>query len=170
MRASHGGALRQHVFFPVAGKQHIQLILGRTELCRRFARLGAGIVQLFLGNGVGRTHGRNAAQIDGGIFRQGRGRVYRSPGLGNLLNPVPALKAGQSGLFAFKTGSGLIPLLGQQISVQPGQSLPFGHAVALIHQHGGYTPANAKGQVYLADIDIAVQRKAACVSAVQPAP
>ena len=170
VRGGHGGALSQHVLLAVAGGEHIQLVLGRTQLGRRLPLRRAGVVQFLLGNGIGGAHGRDALQIDARVLRHRGGGHYRGAGLSDLLHAVAAFQAGQIGLLSGQFGSGLVPLLAQQIVVQPGQRLALAHRIAFIHQHRGDTAAHAKAQIHLPDIHIAVQGQIAALPSSEQVP
>ena len=59
----------------------------------------------------------------------------------------------------FKLCGGLIALLGQQIIVNAGQRLTRGNGIALVNKHTCNAPVNAKAQVNLPYVHIAVQHK-----------
>ena len=157
--SGHRRLLRQHLFFPVAGEQHVELILIGTQFGAGLTELGAGVIQIFLRNGVGNAHGRHAVQVDLRVFRQSGRATHRRAGLGDFFHAVAALKAQQGGLLPFKFCGGLIALLGQQIIVNAGQSLTGGHGIAFVNKHTCNAPVNAKAQVNLPYVHIAIQHK-----------
>ena len=118
-------------------------------------------------NGVGNAHGRHAVQIDLRVFSQGGRAAHRSAGLSNFFHAVAALKTQQGGLLSFKFCGGLISLLSQQIIVNPGQSLTGGNGIAFVNKHTCNAPVNAKAQVNLSYVHIAVQHK---LIAIMPQP
>ena len=166
----HSGFLRQHVFFAVAGKQHVELILVGMQSGAGLAVLGARVVQVFLRNGVGGPHGSHAVEVDLRVFGQRRRAAHRCARLGDFFHPVAALKPHQRGPLFFKLCGGLITLLGEQVVVQQGKRLTGGHGIALVHQHFGNAPVDAKAQIHLSDIHIAIKHKTVAVVPKPPLP
>ena len=159
-RGIHRCPLGQHIFLAVTGEQHVELLLRRTQFRPGRPVRAAGIVQLLLGDGVACAHGADTVQIDGRIVGHGTGTGHGGTGLLHFFRAVAALQAQQLGLLSGQLGRCLIPLLAQQVIVQPGQLLPGAHAVAFVHQYPGDTSVHAETHIHLTDLHIAVQHQA----------
>ncbi|MNE33341.1 hypothetical protein D3C80_1270050 [compost metagenome] len=145
-----------------------ELLAGRANLRFGLIPQGAGAVELAAGDGTGRRQGALATPLLLCLQRGRLGGGQLGPGPVRLFAAIPLVHQGVGCFDRGQIGAGTVALVGEGHGIETGQGLACCHAVALIHQHLFDSPPDPKGQVDVANVDVAVEEGAVGRPALPP--
>lgn len=146
-----------NLFRAVAGFELGELLASRAYLRLGLIPLGAGGIELTAGDGAGGGQCALAAPLLVSFQRCGFGGGQCSPGAVGLFAAIAFVDQGVGGSERSQIGAGTVAAVGEGRRIEAGQQLAGFYPIPLIDQYLIDAAADPKGQIDVANIDVAVE-------------